>query len=152
MSSPVNINEFKGLQSELERRFSEGEPVELLIGIDKDLTEADLLNIQSILEGSGLELLSPISIGENPWPNTLNIKIARPSVVDTGDSGTAILPLAVLLVGALAASGVVLVMGWQLGKLIESFAKNIPILAGLAAIVIIYGISKNRPIIQKSRS
>lgn len=108
-----------GLQRTMEEHFNPGRPVEILLGLPVDLssTQLDLLNAE--LRSQGVPLLSPAQIGSGPWPITLRLAVRRPQ----RSRGTGLLPLAVLIIGALGAVGVTGLLGWRLGEVISSMGE-----------------------------
>lgn len=132
----------QSLQLQLEEHFNSGQPVELVLGIVRPLSDSELAQVEEELRRGGLELLAPVEVGIAPWPNTLRLAFRRP--VQT--RGYGILPLAVLLIAAIGAVGVGGVLGWRLGELIAGLTENLPLVLILgAAGFIVWSIFQKQP-------
>lgn len=140
----ATLQDLNRLQQYLAKNVPEGKPVELFIGVERDLNSDELDLLQDDLLAGGLELLDPVSIGSSgDWANTVRLNFKKPVA---NQSGIGILPLAVLIIGALGAVGIGGIFGWKLGNIMDSFAKNIvPIALILGGIWAVTTIAKKSP-------
>lgn len=138
------MTELNRLQQYLAQNVPEGQPVELFLGVDRDLSADELDIMQDELQRGGLVLLEPIGVGSSgDWDNTVRVKFSRPAPL-RGEIG--VLPLAVLIIGALGAIGIGGIAGWKLGNIMDSFAKNIvPLALILGGIYAVVTIAKKSP-------
>lgn len=104
-----------GLQHTMEEQFNSRQPVELLLGISRELPDHQVSLLDAELRHQGVALLGRVEIGSGPWPVTLRLAVRRPPAV----RGTGVLPLAVLLVGALGLVGITGIIGWRVGDVIK---------------------------------
>ena len=120
----ATMRDINRLQEYLAKNVPVGKPVELFIGVERDLNSDELDMLQDDLLAGGLELLDPISIGTSgDWENAVRLKFKRPAFPGPGTVG--LIPLWLILTGGLAAIGLSGAIGWKLGNIVDSVAKNI---------------------------
>lgn len=117
----TNVGGLKGLQERL-NGIAPGAKVDVYIGLDKDLSESELSELETKLLSNGVELAEPVSIGSDDWPNTLRLSIYN---VPYNASGISVLPLVVLIIGALGVVTVGIVLGYKIGNVFNAIASNI---------------------------
>lgn len=101
------------LQLTVQEHFNPGQPIELLVGLPTDLSDQEVGRVKAELRQQGLP--SSVEIGSGPWPTTLRFRFLRPA----RPRGVAVLPLAILIIGALGAVGVAGILGWQVGEVVK---------------------------------
>jgi len=122
--------------------FAVGEPVSLSLTLPRSLNLAEIADVRSYMESTGLDVRSAAMTS----PNVLNITFARPS----RPKGYAQLPLAVLIIGALGVVGIAGILGWQIASglksILDSIGKLILPLAVIVGVVILvkYGSSQKK--------
>jgi len=112
----VEGTEWNDLATQLEAWFAPGKKIDLQIGLQHDLSEAQLWQIQDRLISEGVQLLAPVDIGTGAWDNTLRLQFQIPK-------GYAVAPL--LVVGIIVSVGAVIIgtiLGWRIGEMIKSYA------------------------------
>jgi len=128
---------------QLREHFNAGDRVELLVGIDADLTSEQLAQFTSHLRARGMQLTSPVQIGSTEkWPNALRITFRRPSY-----EGVGFLPIPVLLFGGLALFGAS-VIGWKFtSEVAQGIRENIVPIVGSLVVggVLVYYLSRRVP-------
>lgn len=105
----------ENLDSLVARHFSPGSRVVMYLGLPRELTAEELVKYQKSLEVNGAQLAAPVEIGEyGDWAHALKVEIAAPAY-----SGVGVLPLAVLLILALGAVGIVAYTGVKLISIVD---------------------------------
>lgn len=122
----------KQLDSTLMEFFNPGEKVELLLGVDHPLNLQELNTFSAYFRDNGFPLISASEGSTSDWPHAIRLEFRRP----LRPSGVAVFPLVLLLVGAAATIGVLL-MGWKIGTIADRISKQLPLLAGITAATII---------------
>jgi len=97
--------------------FDAGQPIDLRIPIPRDLNADELYTIRAYLEEPGLAVRTV----KMSAPGELQIIFDRPSRPE----GYAILPLVVLIIGALGTVGVGSFLGWKIGSGIQNIMDSI---------------------------
>lgn len=103
----------------IQENFAPGETVEVLLGLSRDISNEEVGMVREAMKRQGLK--SKVEMGSGPWPNTMRLQFQRP----VRQQGFAILPLAVLIIGALGAVGIGGVLGWKVGNVVESIGNSI---------------------------
>ena len=124
------------VQNYLDEHFTPGERLTMLVGLEQEPSDEELEKLSQALQEGGLHHV--VEMGATPtWPQTLRLVFPKPS----RQAHTLVVPFGVLLVGALAAAGLVAVLGIAVMKagsdLGEAIKKGIVPLAviGVAALV-----------------
>lgn len=135
----MGTNQALSIQAYLDENFNPGSRVELLLQVPEDLSVGQLATIEASLQSVNAKVAVG-STGE--WPNALRIEFTKSSRHDK----TKIIPFAVMLVGALAAAGIVGILGWKLGNSVstigDAIAKNVVWIAGIAAVGLVVYMNK----------
>lgn len=124
------LNNLNDLQARI-ARVPVGRPVEVFLGIDRDLDATELARLEKELTSGGLNVTDPVTIGSGPWANTLRLAFFSPA--SQGPHSTGMWPLAVLLVLSLGTVGIAGILGWKVSKIPEQIANYIVPLALIAA-------------------
>lgn len=141
----MSMAKAQALQEAVAKNYSPGQTVELFIGIGRDLSIDELSAVQERFAQGGLKLLSPLAIGASPWPNTLRLVFANPEE-PPGVGFILALPLAVLVIGALGVVGIGAFLGFKLGNVVDSLAKNLlPITLITVGGLIVWGFLTRQP-------
>ncbi len=135
-SREAMLRQANGLQKQI-ARYKPGTPVEVFLGVDRDLSELELWQLQQDLVQGGLDLLSPASMGATDWwANTLRLEFRAP--YGQGPASIGMLPLAVLIILAAGAVGIAGILGWKVGSVVESLGKYIVPLALIGAATLVF--------------
>ena len=123
----------RALDIAIPEHYAPGQVVDLFLELPRELRHDEVLAVRRNLESQGLDIRSAQMGAFGDWPNTLRLQFKRPA----RPQGYAVLPLAVMVIGALGAVGVASFLGWKLGNIVDSIGKNIlPILAiGVAGLL-----------------
>lgn len=113
---------FGPIQAVLEEHYNINQKVELLLGLPRELSDAEVAVFEQSLRQQGLQLTAPVQAGIAPWPSTLRMEFRRAA---RNPREIGVLPLAVLLPVALGAIGITGILGYKVGQVIESIGKNI---------------------------
>ncbi|MFA5187614.1 MAG: hypothetical protein WC551_14130 [Patescibacteria group bacterium] len=109
------------IQRYVSEHFRGGQGVDLLLAVDKPLTDIELSSFQSKFMEGGLRLTAPVEYGSHPqYQHVIHMQFAAPT-----SEGIAALPLAVLLIAAIGAVGIGGVLGWKIGDVISKIGEYI---------------------------
>lgn len=140
MRNNISTSGLAGLESRLSK-IKPGSKVELIIGIDRSLSSAELSSVAQEL-GKSLNLADQIQLGATrEWPNAIKMTFYNP----VKQGGYSLLPIAVLIIGALGVVGVSAFLGWKLGTIFESIGKYIvPITLIVTGGFVLYGFATRK--------
>ncbi|MFH1486984.1 MAG: hypothetical protein ABIH46_13005 [Chloroflexota bacterium] len=133
------LNDPRSLDVALAENFAPGEPVSVIVGLPRAITREEFASVVSHLRSRGMNLIRADYVSTSEWSYALQLDFRRPS-----RSGYAVLPLAVLIIGALGIIGIGSFVGFKLGNVMDSLAKNmVPIaLIGVAGWVLVTYLGK----------
>ena len=129
-----------GLQRTIEEHYNPGQRVSVILGLARELTDDEVGILASTFAENGLHV--KVEAGSAPeWPAAVRLEFNRPAKL----KGVGAWPLAAVLITALGAAGIVGILGWRLGEVMGSLAKNLlPITLIGAATFLMYGFVTRR--------
>lgn len=121
----------QGLDRALIEHFNPGDTVQVLFRTDQDASD-NLADIAGNLAQSGLQV-HKVQSGSTPdWPHAIGISFTRPQ----RPAGYAIIPIAVMLLGVLAATGITGLAVWRITRAVEKnfLPLTLIVVGGLVAV------------------
>lgn len=120
----INLEEFKGLETQLKAWYKPGAKLMLDIGLSRDPDADELMAMEQYLTEKGMKLTAPLSIGSGAWEHQLRMQFENPKGFGF------VVPLVVMIIGAIGILGLTGVGGWRITNIIEDH------LPGLALMVL----------------